>query len=293
MRIVKSIALSILFVSVLFSCSPLKQIEGNRSAALASYSVQNYSDAYSKYSTLIESYRKANINIPVEVLMNAADCASQLQNYSVASDFYSEVLQGNSNTEAIKGLILNTKKAGNQNKVEEFLLKYADDLKAANENSFVAKNQFEIAVSKGDNQAIIETFPNLNEANEEQSLVYLKALENEGKTTEAVDFCNAMLKENPSYDKAKEWKAIYYYNKADDRYKKEMDKYNKNKTYTAYVYLKRDLKKVTADFKVAKDLLEDLHKKYPEEKKYIKYLKNTYIRLEMKEEAAQMDQLLK
>ena len=84
-----------------------------------------------------------------------------------------------------------------------------------------------------------------------------------------------------------------YYEKAENRYKYEMAKYNKNKNATTYAYLRRDLKKVSADFRIARDLFIKLRKDDPNNKSYIRYLKNTYLRLEQKDKAAQMDKLLK
>ncbi len=71
-----------------------------------------------------------------------------------------------------------------------------------------------------------------------------------------------------------------------------MAKYNKDQNYTAYVYLKRELKKISSMFRESRELFEKLHEDDPDNQQYIKYLKNIYLRLDMKGEASKMDMLL-
>ena len=102
-----------------------------------------------------------------------------------------------------------------------------------------------------------------------------------------------MLVKDENSIPALEWLAVNEYNKAEEWYKKEIAKYNKNKNATTYAYLRRDLKKISAIFRLARDKFLKLRKLDPNNKSYIKYLKNTYLRLDMKDKAKEMDDLLK
>jgi len=108
-----------------------------------------------------------------------------------------------------------------------------------------------------------------------------KKLENE----EVVDSVSSELLEiNPDHTGALEWEAMKYYWKAENRYQREMEKYNNNKTRSQYRILLDELDKVTADFKVALSYFEKLWEQNPGEK-YAPYMANIYARFNDKEKA--------
>lgn len=74
---------------------------------------------------------------------------------------------------------------------------------------------------------------------------------------------------------ALEWNAKKYYWAGQNRYKREMDKYNKKKTTKTYKVLLKELDLVTADFKRALPYLDKLWKLNPG-KEYAGYLTNIY-----------------
>ena len=84
----------------------------------------------------------------------------------------------------------------------------------------------------------------------------------------------------------------YYDHKADDKYKTEMAIYNKNKNHTSYAYLRRELKKLSVDFRNSRDAFNKLHEIDPGDTNYIKYLKNVNLRLDNKIEADKYDKML-
>ncbi len=291
MRVIKVFILSSILFATLYSCSPLKKLESSETAALASYANQNYQQAYSQLLAVINNYKTANQKVPYPVYLKTAHSASKLDNASSAIQYYAEALDDSVTVDAVKDYLLNMNKLGNTAQTNAALNKYSDFLNNNGQREYLVNQQFSQALLTNDDSAIAELYPQLKSTSEEQSMAYLKALENTDKNKEALSFVNKLLDENPSYLEAKEWKAVYYYNKAEDQYQSLMDAYNKDKNYTTYVYLKRDLKKVTEDFKISRELFEELRKENLEETKYIKYLKNIYLRLEMKREAAAMEAL--
>lgn len=293
MRLFKGLIVLGIGLGMLVACSPLKKIEGSKTAALVTYASQDYDRAYIQLSEVINQYKAAKMVVPNDIYLKAADCALKIKNYVGATDYFMSSLSDSVTLQGVKGYISSVKAQGNQEKTSEAIIKYAEFLNNAGASDYVSTEKFEIALDSKDDKQVVETYPSLNSPNEEQSMAYVSSLDALGKKKEAIDYCNKLVKENTDYNLAKEWKAVYYYNKAEEVYKTKMANYNKNKTYTAYVYLKRDLKKVSADYRIAKDLFEDLRKDSPDEKKYIRYLKNIYLRLEMKREASAMDKLLK
>lgn len=84
-----------------------------------------------------------------------------------------------------------------------------------------------------------------------------------------------LLELNPENMDALEWNAKKYYWSGQNRYKREMDKYNKKKTRKNYNILLKELDLVTADFKKALPYLDKLWKLQPG-KEYAGYLANIY-----------------
>lgn len=84
-----------------------------------------------------------------------------------------------------------------------------------------------------------------------------------------------LLKLNAEHIEALEWNAKKYYWLGQNRYKQEMDKYNKKKTRKNYNILLKELDKVTADFKKALPYLNKLWKLEPGNE-YAGYLANIY-----------------
>ena len=144
-----------------------------------------------------------------------------------------------------------------------------------------------------DYEAAYQTWQKIDPQND-SDLMYeqVEVLSKLNRTQDALTLSKQILKLEPKHEKALFNLADYYYNKAENWYKSEMDKYNRNPNNTTYAYLRRELKKISADFRTARDLLETLHSVAPENKLYMAYLANTYIRLDMKKEAEQMTKKL-
>ncbi len=279
-------------ILAIISCNPLKKIETQKVQATATYENENYEPAYAELSSLINEYKKANVEVPTEIYLKAAKSAAEIDDNVAAAGLYQEYLKDTVAVVPVKDYINCLEKTQNSAEVEKALKQYQSLLSKEDAN-FYSSKMFGFAVEHNDLSAMEELYARIENPTEDQAYAYLDALEKTGKKKEAVVFCDEELKKNDSFFKLKEWKAVYNYEFAEEVYKKAMNTYNKDKNYTAYVYLKRDLKQVSANYRAAKDLFEELHAKYPQEAKYIKYLKNTYIRLDMKSEAAKMDALLK
>lgn len=110
------------------------------------------------------------------------------------------------------------------------------------------------------------------EANLNNYLKVNKALEN-NSVCDSTSL--AILKLNPENIAALEWNAKKYYWAGQNRYKSEMEKYNKKKTTKNYNILLKELDLVTADFKKALPYLNKLWKLQPG-KVYASYYANIY-----------------
>ncbi len=86
-----------------------------------------------------------------------------------------------------------------------------------------------------------------------------------------------LLKRNPQHVEALEWNAKKYYWLGENRYQREMAKYEKRKTNKQYKILLKELNKSTVDFKKSLSYFGKLWKIEPG-KKYASYFANIYAR---------------
>ena len=81
-----------------------------------------------------------------------------------------------------------------------------------------------------------------------------------------------------------EWLAVGYYHKAEDRYQREMKKYEKNRTHMQHFRLVQQLNIVTDDFKKSLSYFKTLWK-IKQDARYATYMTNIYTRFEDPEKA--------
>nr|WP_319400682.1 hypothetical protein [uncultured Carboxylicivirga sp.] len=277
--------------ALLFACNPLAKLPGIQTSADEAYKNNDFENSYNLYKQYIQLATSNDTKVSDDIYHKVAVAAGKLNKLDEAKELYSSLIEKNNDT----SLFLEYAKLlqdNNQVQDEIGLWKKSDDESVQNQKVDRLINLYSQTESY---DAVIETVANKGNItlSNEASMKYISALENTDSRIEAAKACNQLVKEQPNYIPALEWKGKYYYEKANTRYKAEMAKYNKNKNATTYAYLLRDLKKVSADFRIARDTFEKLHALDAQEQSYIKYLKNCYLHLEQKNEAAKMDRLLK
>lgn len=121
---------------------------------------------------------------------------------------------------------------------------------------------------------------------------YFKIMKDTLSEKELSQLCKTALKDNKEQIVALDFLAISLYESAQAQYKRAMNTYEKKKTATEYAYLKRDLKRISTVYIESKNYLEQLRKLDPDNKKYITYLINTYLRLDQNSKANALKKLL-
>lgn len=88
-----------------------------------------------------------------------------------------------------------------------------------------------------------------------------------------------LLELNPENVNGLEWNATKIYHQAENRYQREMAKYENNRTRSQYRILLKELDKVTADFRIALGYFEKLWELKPESRsEYAGYMSNIHVR---------------
>lgn len=124
-----------------------------------------------------------------------------------------------------------------------------------------------------------------DQSKEERILEFFKLNKNLGKSYVCDSLSLEILKNNPKQADALEWNAKKHYWEGQNRYEREMEKYNKNRTNSQYKRLLKELDIATADFKKALPFLKKLWEINPG-KEYAGYLANIYARFGDEEKAA-------
>ncbi|MBW6533479.1 MAG: hypothetical protein K0B11_00585 [Mariniphaga sp.] len=96
-----------------------------------------------------------------------------------------------------------------------------------------------------------------------------------------------LLELNPENVNGLEWNATKFYHQAEERYQREMARYENNRTRSQYRILLKELDKVTADFRVALGYFEKLWEFKPESRKdYAGYMSNIHVRFNNEQKAS-------
>ncbi len=95
-----------------------------------------------------------------------------------------------------------------------------------------------------------------------------------------------LLELNPENVNGLEWNATIIYHQAEERYQREMARYENNRTRSQYRILLKELDKVTADFRIALGYFEKLWDLKPESRKeYAGYMSNIHVRFNDEQKA--------
>jgi len=289
-------SLVVLLVAVVgFSCSPVKRLPDLESQADTAIKQSHYEQAYEYLQQYVAISKTTNVKPNESLYLKLAEVCNQLNKVDEASSCYENLLL-NANNE---GLIQDyTTLLARNHEIKKELGVWSRYYTQIHDNSLLkqAYDRQLILLTESQDYAAAEALwmdlPEGMEVSPEAYFSVVQSADQLGHSKNALKACNWLLKLEPDHIGALEWKAKYLYESAEKSYNAEMAKYNKNKNATTYAYLRRDLKVISGDFRESRDLFLKLRKISPEEESYLKYLKNIYIRLDMKQEAAKIDKLL-
>ncbi|HPE75239.1 MAG TPA: hypothetical protein PLC80_04085 [Draconibacterium sp.] len=151
---------------------------------------------------------------------------------------------------------------------------FADNLNAVNMRLFEIYSEIKMF-----DEALV-SWSEMDE-NSKSEISNLKKYFSINKAMENTDICDSLslviLDKEPANVDALEWNGNKFYWLGENRYQREMEKYNKNKTNKQYKILLNELDLATADFKKALPYFEKLWTIEPGEK-YASYMANIYAR---------------
>jgi tetratricopeptide (TPR) repeat protein len=289
----KKLILPISLVLVIAACNPLKQVQGYQTSMEQAYETKDYPGVLTAYNQLEKYHSSKGSKIKPEFLKKAGHAAMEIENYDKAEEILLKSIAQTDDIESVEMLANVYQQTGKTDKEYHLWIQYADQIKSEEKKAEVSQKLFAIEMQRKEYEKALDRAKKMPSLSDPRFMfMRVEALNATGKKEEAREVCNNLLEKNPDFKPAMEWKAIDIVERAENWYKAEMAKYNKDQNYTAYVYLKRELKKISSMYRQSRELFEKLHEEDPDNQQYIKYLKNIYLRLDMKGEASKMDMLL-
>jgi len=284
MKMRNSILLALVLISA--ACRGPKNFTQYKQNAQQAVSEGDYTQAVEAWTTYFNGQKEAENEISGAEYADAAKTAFKAGMNNQAADWFDQARwAGYADEEMYTTLAEIYKDMDNLSKELTALEYYYDNFRK--DNPEVNSRLFSIYDEIDQDEKALAVWEKLplekqrERENIEKFFAINKKLENEG----VVDSVSSELLEiNPDHTGALEWEAMKYYWKAENRYQREMEKYNNNKTRSQYRILLDELDKVTADFKVALSYFEKLWEQNPGEK-YASYMANIYARFNDKEKA--------
>ena len=234
-------------------CGTGKQLAQKKETAELYYQSDNYSDALTAYSEIIQVYEDNNNSTECPVYTRAGESALKTDNTKLAVDYLKKASNSNFVVESTYFYLAQAYgKIDNLSLEMIALVDYLDNYPEGNEADAVKLRLFYIYVGSDNYEKALELWPDIY-ANNQQDIQLLEAYFAINKSLDNTDTCNDVAEQLLSLDAdnlvALSWFGKQYYRKAEDRYQKEMKAYEKNKTNKQYRILLKALDIVTADFK--------------------------------------------
>jgi hypothetical protein len=291
----KYFVLSITGLFLFYSCGSNKKTAVSiENQIMQAFSENNNEFVMQLYDRYGDEKTKKGENKEAILADMAGQAAFRTENWLKVHQYYSPIVDTTSNVEIIGKLGISYFRANEEETEHRYWLKHLDQLKGSEYYQTATTRLFDIETKKENYEAALNVWEKIPEKdNPELQYEYVRALEKAGKNNEALKQSAEVLKKYPQHEKTLYWRAMYIFVKAENTYQAEMKIYNKNPNYTSYVYLRRELKPVSAEFREARDIFRQLHELNANNKTYMQYLLNCYIRLEMKSEAEKISALLK
>ncbi len=252
------------------------------------YGAGDYQKALEAYEIVITDYKNKGKENECPVYYEAANAAAQLGmtektiNYLEKNRYTAEV-NGDTYFELSKLYRRVDNLSKELDALETYVEKYPDGIKTGQ----VHERLFEINVEIENWDMVLEEWKNISQAAQNDP----KNMEGFFLANKAMEYdsvCERLATELLSIDErnllALDWTAKKYFWQAENRYKQEMEAYDKNKTNKQYNKLLKALNVVTADFKTSLGYFKLLYRLDPTSKN-AKYLGDIYNRLDDKEKA--------
>ncbi|MBC8319648.1 MAG: hypothetical protein H8E34_02885 [Bacteroidetes bacterium] len=244
---------SLTVVALMSSCGSGKQLTQKKEIAKQYYNAGNYNNALLEYTEVIMVYENNNNSSECSIYTNAGESALKVGNTKLSIDNLNKAKNTRfANEYTYLYLAEGYKQIDNLSQEIRALVDYLDLYPNGKEVSVVKTRLFYTLVESDNFEKAIELWPYVYSDNQQNIQLYEAYLiANIGLND--INACNDVAKQLLSLDANNidglSWFGKYYYYKAEDHYREEMNSYEINKTNKQYSILLKALEVITDDFK--------------------------------------------
>lgn len=270
------LSMAILFIG---GCSPALKLSKNEQAKQA-FDTGELEKSLQLYEEIIAAEEATGSLEVTNHYEEAAKTAEALGDMTKAESYYKlAIYYKTASADAYQKLARYYRQQDNISK-ESGMLEPLLNLFPKSEQAKAEKTRlYQIYIETAQWEKAVALWPPNAEADQDENLLntFFTAQKKLGNDEEVDKLSAALLKLNPQNKAALEWKAIALYNEGENRYQKELQDYESNKTNRQYKIMLAGLDASTASFKQSLKIFEKL---YNEEvnKTYALYIANIYAR---------------
>ncbi|NPD44466.1 MULTISPECIES: lipopolysaccharide assembly protein LapB [unclassified Lentimicrobium] len=279
----------LLLITVIFTaCGTPKQTIDYQQLAMTSYEGGAYQQSIDQWNTYIQEQETKVLEVNPKAYAEIAKAQFAMEQYEKAEQNFDKARHKEyADADMYVMMVERYRMIDNLSK-ELTALEYYKDHFADQKDSTPMRNRlFETYMEADNYEAVTETWQKMdNESKSEE--VYVQLYFDLNKELEQTEKCDELAEQllvfNGENEEALIWLAKKYYNRAENRYQTQMDKYNKNRSNKQYNILLKQLDIVTADFKKSLKYFEPLWN-MEDGKKYASYMANIYGRFDDKKKS--------
>ncbi|MCF8229412.1 MAG: hypothetical protein K9G58_15135 [Bacteroidales bacterium] len=280
-----------IFMIVLFlsACSPKINVVQQKQQGKDFFNAGDYQASLTHWNKLIAYYDSRGEEIPGEIYLGAGKAYYEIGNMDEAISMLDQARYSEFNDpEIFEYLAKAYKQIDNLSKEIISLESYVNQFPEAQKIDNMRICLFKTYVESENWQLGYDLWPMLPDSLKENDKFltgYFQINKGLDNHQEAMELARKIIKKDDDRADVLEYLAKYYYNTANDLYKREMQAYEKNKTHAQYARLLKALEDVNANFKVALQYFKKLYNQNPRES-YAQYLANIYARFDDEKRAA-------
>ncbi len=278
-----TVGLIVMVVILAAGCGAPKVTTSYQTLAEQAVAEGNFDAATENWRLFFEQQLLEENEIEPENYAQAGKMAFRANQADLALNWFQQAEYGNY---ADAGMYLDLAKIhrqkGNLQKELEVLEFYHRNYQDETDLEGVNNRLFQIYTQIKDEKKALELWPQmrLEDRQEEENLANYFTIQRQLKNESVSDsIAEELLDINPKNVPALEWLGIKYYNQAEERYQREMKKYEVNRTRVQHIKLTQELKTVTAEFRQALEYFKPLWE-IDQNARYAAYLVNIYNRFE-------------
>ncbi|WP_423129754.1 tetratricopeptide repeat protein [Gaoshiqia sp. Z1-71] len=284
----RSEVIMMIFVTIIMGCSAPKVIVSHRANAETAEAEGRFEAATQAWSRYFDQQLAAGSEISPEEYARAAKTAYRANEVALAESWFGMAQYGNyADPGMYKALAAIYRQQNNLNKELTVLEAYQEHYPEQADTAGVSIRLFDRYTGMGNKENALKIWPFISaeKRKEEKYLNQYFLIQRQLDQKESCDtIAGQLLEINPKHVDALEWLGDKYYRMAEDRYQREMKKYENKRTHVQHLQLVQELKLVTADFQQALTYFKVLWEMNPGPK-YAPYLVNIYTRFENPEQA--------